>query len=411
MACANNNLIPSNEALEYLLSQANTTIKTKEIAIGDALDKVLASDVKACINVPEFDNSAMDGYAINLDDNLKPPYKFEVVDRIIAGSIGKSLALNKASRIFTGAPTPENCNTVIPQEDCEVITENNKSFIEIYRPIELNENIRPQANDIVKGEIILNQGKVLNPADIALIASIGVAKITVFQPITVGVFFSGNEIIEPDQKLKAGQIYNSNKYSILTMLEQLGFNIINLGIIKDDFNATCDALSTLAKDCDVIITTGGVSVGEEDHLRSAVNTLGTINLWSVKMKPGKPLAYGVINAHNKVTHFVGLPGNPVSAIATFVLFIKPFIKKLQGITQYQNPQFKVQIDYDWKQQFRREFVRVKLDYSTIPPTATKYKKQGSDVLSSTSWADGLAEMDDEKAFKSGDIVNFYPLWS
>jgi molybdopterin molybdotransferase len=407
MSCSNTKLIPSNEALDYLLSQAIVKQNTQIISLENALGKVLANNVLATINVPEFDNSAMDGYAINLNNNLKPPYKFEIVDRIIAGSVGKPLAPNTAARIFTGAPIPENCNTVIPQEDCEVVD----NFIEIYRPIELNENIRPQANDIVKGEIILNQGKVLNPADIALIASIGVAEVEVFTTLKIGVFFSGNEIIEPSETLQKGQIYNSNKYSLLTMLAQLGVEVIDLGIIKDNFDATCKALETLAKNCDLIITTGGVSVGEEDHLRSAVNTLGTINLWSVKMKPGKPLAYGVINAHNKVTHFVGLPGNPVSVIATFVLFIKPFIKKLQGITQYQNPQFKVQIDYDWKQQFRREFVRVKLDYSTIPPTATKYKKQGSDVLSSTSWADGLAEMDDEKAFKSGDIVNFYPLWS
>lgn len=398
---SSNKLIPSNEALDFLLTQAKATKKTQCVELDEALNKVLANDILSKIDVPGFDNSAMDGYAINFDSQQKPPYLFKIVDRIIAGSVGNNLPNNCSARIFTGAPIPTGANTVIPQENCKVVGDS----IEVCTSIQYGDNIRQKANDIAKNSIILKQGKTLTPADIGLVSSVGVSTIRVFSPITVGVFFSGNEIVEPTEVLKEGQIYNSNRYGLVALLNQINVKIINLGNIIDDFDETCKALTKLSLECDIIITTGGVSVGEEDHVKPAVDKLGEISMWNVKMKPGKPLAYGTINN----CHFIGLPGNPVSAIATFLLFIKPFIKKIQGISNHLNHKFSVQVDYNWSSQFRREFVRVQLDYSTIPPTANKYYKQGSDVLSSLSWADGMAEMTDEKSFRIGDIVNFYPL--
>ena len=407
MSCSSDALIPSSEALAFLLDKATTLPTSQSISISDALDKVLAKDISARVNVPEFANSAMDGYAVCITQEMKPPYTFEITDRITAGTCGKPLSEGHAARIFTGAPVPEHTYAVIAQEECERID----NTIEVYKPIEYLENIRPKANDIRTGDIILERGKRLTPADIALIASVGMDTISVYTPITIGMCFSGDELLEPHETLAPGKIFNSNQYALISMLSRLGVNIINLGIIEDTLGATQEALASLAKQCDVIITTGGVSVGEEDHLKTAVASMGSIDLWSVKMKPGKPLAYGSINLDADThCHFIGLPGNPVSAIATFSLFIKPLVKKLMGMTEYHNISYPVQIDYSWRKQFRREFVRVRINYETIPPTVSKYHKQGSDVLMSTSWADGFAEMTDETAFSIGDRVQFYPIW-
>ena len=400
-------LLSIDEALELLLNSAKVTRSTQWLGLDDALNKILAVDLYADIFVPSFDNSAMDGYALNLKAeqiNISGGTTFKITDRIPAGSTGNTLASGCAARLFTGAPIPKGANTVVMQEECELIE--NASRIEIYRPIALNENIRPMGNDIQSGDVILSKGKQLQPQDIALAASVGVGKLEVFNKIKVGVFFTGNELIEPGKSLQQGQIFNSNRYALVALLNKLDCEVINLGNIKDTLGATCQALEKLKSSCNLIITTGGVSVGEEDHVKPAVEKLGQLNLWRIKMKPGKPLALGCIGD----CAFIGLPGNPVSAMVTFLLFARPFIKKMQGASNYLNIPFKVAANFDWhRAKPRREFVRVRLERTITPMQVNQYPKQGSDVLSSMVWADGLVEIPEEKTFKQGEILNFYPL--
>ncbi|SHE20425.1 Molybdopterin biosynthesis protein MoeA [Bathymodiolus brooksi thiotrophic gill symbiont] len=400
-------LLTMSEALEFLLNASIVNTNTCSVSLDDALQKILADDICANINVPEFDNSAMDGYAIALKpEQISTPgiLNFKITDRIQAGSTGSTLAPGCAARIFTGAPIPQGANTVIMQEVCEVSKDG--CSIETWQPLSLNENIRPLGNDISSGDVILKKGRQLKAQDIALTASIGVKELRVFKQLKVGLFFTGDELIEPGETLKNGEIFNSNRYALVTLLTQLNCNIVNLGNIKDDFNATLNALDTLANNCDLIITTGGVSVGEEDHVKPAVEKLGKLSLWRIKVKPGKPLAFG----HIGKSAFIGLPGNPVSAMVTFFLFAQPFIKKMQGMSNYKNQPIQVQTNFDWlKPKPRREFVRVRLDHTTMPASASLYPKQGSDVLSSIVWADGLLEIPEDTTFSQGKVLNYYSL--
>lgn len=400
-------LLAMDEALDFLLNAVVINTNTHLVSLDNSLYQVLAQDVCSTINVPDFDNSAMDGYAINLkEDQVNTPggFSFEVTDRIPAGSTGNTLAPGCAARIFTGAPIPQGANTVIMQEECEVSEDGNR--IETWRPLSLGENIRPMGNDIQTRDVILRAGLQLKPQDIALAASVGVAELEVFKKLKVGVFFTGDELVEPGNALNKGEIYNSNRYALVALLKQLNCEVINLGNIKDSLVSTCKALEILASDCDLIMTTGGVSVGEEDHVKPAVEKLGKLSLWRIKMKPGKPLAFG----HVGKAAFIGLPGNPVSAMVTFFLFARPFIKKMQGVSDYKNQSIQVQTNFDWRSpRPRREFVRVKLDYSTVPASVNLYPKQGSDVLSSVVWADGLVEIPENSTFSQGEVLNYYSL--
>lgn len=400
-------LLAMDEALDFLLNEAEINTNTHLVSLDNSLYQILAQDVCSNINVPDFDNSAMDGYAINLKEdqiNIPGGIIFEVTDRIPAGSIGNILAPGFAARIFTGAPIPQGANTVIMQEECEVSEDSNN--IETWRPLSLDENIRPMGNDIQTDDVILRAGMQLKPQDIALAASVGVAELEVFTKLKVGVFFTGNELVEPGNALNRGEIFNSNRYALVALLKQLNCEVINLGNIKDNLNSTCKALETLATDCDLIMTTGGVSVGEEDHVKPAVEKLGKLSLWRIKMKPGKPLAFGYVGK----AAFIGLPGNPVSAMVTFLLFARPFIKKMQGVSNFKNQTTQVQCNFDWRRpRPRREFVRVKLDHSTVPASANLYPKQGSDVLSSVVWADGLVEIPENSTFSQGEVLNYYSL--
>jgi len=402
----NQSLMGVDEALEFLLDASVTTEKKESVSLDDSLGRILACDIHSTINVPGFDNSAMDGYAIALSDNqlLQNNLSFDIVDRIPAGSTGNALNEGCAARIFTGAPIPKGANTVIMQEECEVSGDGTQ--ITIARAIKLNENIRPTGNDIVEDDVILSSGKQIQPQDISLASSVGVGEIIVYKKIKVGVFFTGDELVEPGTPLSSGKIYNSNRYALVALLRQVGCEVINLGNIEDKFSATCDALEALESQCDLIMTTGGVSVGEEDHVKPAVESLGELNLWKIRMKPGKPLAYGKV----KQTPFIGLPGNPVSSFVTFCIFSLPFIKKMQGNNNYQSKIIKVKADFECKRaKPRLEYARARIDYSESTPVATLYPKQGSDVMSSIVWADGLVEIPENKTFEAGELLNYYPL--
>jgi len=402
----NQSLLSADEALEFLLDASTATEKKESVSLDNSLSRILASDIHSTINVPGFDNSAMDGYAIALNDNqlLQKNLSFNIVDRIPAGSTGNELSKGCAARIFTGAPIPKGANTVIMQEECEVSEDGTQ--ITITRTIKLNENIRPTGNDILENDVILSSGKQIQPQDISLASSVGVGELTVYKKIKVGVFFTGDELVEPGIPLSSGQIYNSNRYALVALLEQVGCEVINLGNIEDKFSATCDALESLESQCDLIMTTGGVSVGEEDHVKPAVESLGEINLWKIRMKPGKPLAYGKV----KQTPFIGLPGNPVSSFVTFCIFSLPFIKKMQGNNNYQSKIIKVKANFECKRaKPRREYARARIDHSESTPVANLYPKQGSDVMSSIVWADGLVEIPENKTVELGELLNYYPL--
>ncbi len=399
-------LMSADDALAFLMDSAVASNQTETSSLDDSIGRILAIDIHSKINVPGFDNSAMDGYTIALDENntSKTNQSFDVVDRITAGSIGNELKRGNAARIFTGAPIPKGANTVVMQEECQ--TSDDGSQITIKRAVELNENIRPTGNDILKDDVILTTGKKIEPQDISLAASVGIGELRVFKRLKVGVFFTGDELIEPGNSLSPGKIYNSNRYALVALLNKAGCDVINLGNIKDNLDSTCVALESLSSECDLIMTTGGVSVGEEDHVKPAVEKLGSLNLWKIKMKPGKPLAYGQV----KNIPFIGLPGNPVSSFVTYCIFALPFIKKMQGNSIYKTEAIKVKTNFDCKRaKPRREYARVRIDYSSKIPLASLYPKQGSDVMSSVVWADGIIEIPENTTFESGTILNYYSL--
>ena len=405
-AMFSDSLMNADDALSFLIDSASVTAMTEAVSLDDSLDRILASDIHSTINVPGFDNSAMDGYTIALNDNqvAQENLSFDVVDRIAAGSTGNDLKIGNAARIFTGAPIPNGANTVVMQEECTLSED--KSQITVKRAINLNENIRPTGNDILKDNVILSSGRQIKPQDISLAASVGVGELVVFKKIKVGVFFTGDELVEPGNLLTPGKIYNSNRYALVALLKQVGCDVINLGNIEDKLDATCEALEALESQCDLIMTTGGVSVGEEDHVKPAVEKLGELNLWKIRMKPGKPLAYGKV----KQTPFIGLPGNPVSSFVTFCIFSLPFIKKMQGNSNYESKILKVKTNFDCKRaKPRREYARVRIDHSTETPLANLFPKQGSDVMSSVVWADGIIEIPENTTFETGTILNYYSM--
>ena len=405
-AMYSDSLMSADDALSFLIDSASVTAMTEAVSLDDSLGRILASDIHSTINVPGFDNSAMDGYTIALNDNqvAQENLSFDVVDRIAAGSTGNDLKIGNAARIFTGAPIPNGANTVVMQEECTLSED--KSQIMVKRAINLNENIRPTGNDILKDNVILSSGRQIKPQDISLAASVGVGELVVFKKIKVGVFFTGDELVEPGNPLTPGKIYNSNRYALVALLKQVGCDVINLGNIEDKLDATCEALEALESQCDLIMTTGGVSVGEEDHVKPAVEKLGELNLWKIRMKPGKPLAYGKV----KQTPFIGLPGNPVSSFVTFCIFSLPFIKKMQGNSNYESKILKVKTNFDCKRaKPRREYARVRIDHSTETPLANLFPKQGSDVMSSVVWADGIIEIPENTTFETGTILNYYSM--
>jgi len=398
---SNDELLSVEQAQNALLDNVNRVTEIKQKTLLESLGQVLAADVASLIDVPGFDNSAMDGYAIAIGDNPVLPLRFKVSQRIPAGAIGESLESGCAARIFTGAPIPQGTDAVVMQEEVQV----SDNDIEINRLINSGENIRPQGNDIARNDIILPAGQLLGPQHIALAASVGLATLPVYRKLRVGVFFTGDELVQPGTPLKDGQIYNSNRYAITSLLTNLGCEIQDLGNVPDTLNATCKALELLAHDCDLIMTTGGVSVGEEDHVKPAVAKLGSLSLWRIAMKPGKPLAFGAVGE----TPFVGLPGNPVSAFVTFLLFARPLILKIQGINDFFPRTTQVRTDFDWHRcKSRREFVRVRVDTAGTEPIASLFPKQGSDVLSSMAWADGLVVINEEQTFSKGEWVTFIP---
>lgn len=386
------------DALERILQQAQALSATETVSLYDALGRVLAQPVVSPVNVPPADNSAMDGYAV-ISHEITPGVQLPISQRIPAGTASQALKQGSVARIFTGAPMPENADAVVMQE---LVTSDGKQAT-FQQTVQQGQDIRKAGEDIRQNSEILAPGIKLRPQDIGLMASVGVAKVDVYRRLKVAIFFTGDELVEPGEALNSGQIYNSNQYTLYALLAALDCEIINLGIVQDTLEATRAALLQAAEQADLVVTTGGVSVGEEDHVRIAVEQIGQINLWQLRMKPGKPFALGKVGD----TNFIGLPGNPVSVFATFCLFARPFILKVQGLAEHMPKPVQVTADFVWtKPGIRREFLRARMNETR--DAVSIYPHQGSGVLSSTSWANGFAVVPENTTVAQGDTVAFIP---
>lgn len=396
--CSSPSLISVDDAIARILEPVSAVEQFEVVDIEDALGRVLAEDVCSSINVPGYDNSAMDGYAVRSADCVEPGSQLLVAQRIPAGQVGSPLEVGTAARIFTGAPIPPNADAVVMQEHCDIEDDQ----VSINKPVKMTQHIRRAGEDISQGSVVLKAGHQLRPQELGLLASVGLAKVSVSRKLKVATFFTGDEIIEPGNKLGEGQIYNSNKYTIKGLLQTTGCEILDLGIVPDTLEATLKVLKQASSEADLVVTSGGVSVGEEDYVRIALEQLGELKMWRIAMKPGKPVAYGKVGD----AIFTGLPGNPVSTFVTFLLFVKPLILKMQGANKYFPTRMPVIADFEWPKLKRQEYLRVRLLESEKGLLATLYPHQGSGVLSSTCWADGLVEAVVGKAIKKGDQVNY-----
>jgi molybdopterin molybdotransferase len=394
-------VLTADQLLEELLKRARGQTQTESIPTELSLGRVLAQSQVSMISVPPLDNSAMDGYAVRAAECL-PGARLTVTQRIAAGQVGEALALNSVARIFTGAPIPSGADAVVMQEDC--VQEGDQ--VQINRLPEAGAHIRRAGEDIRPGDIILPAGTRLGAAEMGLAASVGLAELPVYRRLKVASFSTGDELVQPGAVLGVGQIYNSNRYTLAGLVQGLDCEWLDMGSIPDTLTATLDALQRAAAIADVVITSGGVSVGEEDHVKAAVEQLGKIDMWKVAMKPGKPLVYGRVNE----TDFIGLPGNPVSTFVTFVLFARPFLLKRMGAVSVLPKTYRVEAAFDWtKSGQRREFLRARLTTSEVGSLqAELFPNQSSGVLTSAVWADGLVDIDIGQTVTRGEQVRFIP---
>jgi len=398
--CATPGLLSVEQAIEKILSTAVPIEQSETVDILDALNRVLAEDLQSTIDVPGYDNSAMDGYAVRSEDCQTSGSSLPVSQRIPAGQVGAPLQAGTAARIFTGAPVPEGADAIVMQELCQ----QEGDTVSINTVVKAGSNVRRAGEDIAKNNTVLKAGKRLRPQELGLLASVGLSEFKVKQKLKVATFFTGDEIVAPGQPLAPGQIYNSNRYTLRGLLQAMDCEIIDLGIVPDTLEATTTVLQQAADKADLVITSGGVSVGEEDYVRIALEKLGELSMWRIAMKPGKPVAFGKVAN----TLFMGLPGNPVSVFVTYLLFARGLILKLQGVEDYSVKRLTVIADFDWPAVKRQEYLRVKLSNNGTQTVAQLYPHQGSGVLSSASWADGLVEVAIGQNISAGDTVQLLP---
>ena len=390
----NQGLLSVDEALELLLSGAKPVADVEEVPTLEASGRVLARAQRSTMDVPPMDNSAMDGYAVRVSDGRK----LRVAQRIMAGSVGEPLEPGTAARIFTGAPVPPGADAVVMQEHCTATGSN----LVINKEVKKGDWIRLTASDVEKGGEILPAGRRLLPQDTGLAASVGIRDLPVFRKVRLGLFFTGDELVMPGEPLAPGRIYNSNRFTLRGLAELYGCEVRDYGIVPDTLEATREVLRRSAGECDVIVTSGGVSVGDADYVKPAVEAEGELLMWKIAMKPGRPLAFGKVGKSS----FIGLPGNPVSSFVTFLIFVRPFLLRTQGIGDVLPRSIAARADFDWAEpDARREFLRVKWN----PQGGLDlYPTQDSAVLTSTAWADGLVDNPAGQAIRRGDGVRFLP---
>lgn len=390
-----------DETLAMLLDAARERPARSSVVVdlAQALGRIAAAPVASAIDVPAYDNSQMDGYAGRVSDINLSTAPLPVSQRIAAGHPGSPLAPGTVARIFTGAPIPEGANAVVMQEQTTVDEDGRVTFT---APVEPGQNIRPRAGDLRQGQIVIAQGQRLSAADLGLSASVGISRLSVVKPLVIGVCSSGDEIRQPGELLGAGQIYDSNRPMILGLAQALGCEVKDLGCLPDRADVTRQTLADAAQVCDLIITCGGVSVGEEDHIKAAVEALGTLDLWKIAIKPGKPFAFGRINQ----AVFMGLPGNPVAAWVTFVMLVRPYILAACGAERVTPQSVPLPADFDWpKPDARQEYLR---GWVNARGCLEVHARQNSGVLSSVTESAGLIEIPAGVSHRKGAILRFIP---
>jgi molybdopterin molybdotransferase len=386
-----------DEALELLLARARKVKGVDRVPLAEASGRILAEPVRSTVDVPPLDNSGMDGYAVRCADVRAAGSTLRVAQRIPAGSVGHTLEPGTAARIFTGAPVPPGADAVVMQEFCEHAGEGQVAVNHLPEP---GEHIRKRGEDIRNDAEVLAPGLVLTPAAVGMAASVGVAQLPVMRRLSVAVLSTGSELVTPGEPIGSGQIYNSNRYQLTGILKSLGCEVTDYDPLPDDYEATKRALRKAGALHDLVITSGGVSVGEEDHVKPAVEAEGELALWNVAVKPGKPLAFGRVGNAD----FVGLPGNPVSVFVTFHMLIRPFIRKCQGASRLLPEPRGMVAGFDWlKPGNRREFLRVRVG---ADGRLERFPNQSSGVLTSCLWADGLADIPVGQKVSPGDTVNY-----
>ncbi|VVE14345.1 molybdopterin molybdenumtransferase MoeA [Pandoraea communis] len=397
-------MLSTQEALDAVLAAARPLDRSETVDTLAANGRVLAADVIATLDVPPMDTSAMDGYAVRVADLPGGETVLPVSQRIPAGHAPEPLAGGTAARIFTGAPVPQGADAVVMQEQCEA--RDDGSVVIRHTPAE-GEFVNRQGADIRRGSVVLAAGTRLRAPALGLAASVGMAKLQVARRLRVAVFFTGDELTMPGETLRAGSIYNSNRFVLRSLLENLGCEMTDYGIVPDNLAATRAILRDAARANDLILTSGGVSVGEEDHVKPAVEAEGRLSLWQIALKPGKPLAYGEVNrAGGETAHFIGLPGNPVSSFVTFLLFVRPFILRLQGVTDVAPRRIAMRADFtQTKADRRNEFVRARIN---AQGGLDAFPNQSSAVLTSTVWGDGLIDNPPGHRIEAGQTVAFLP---
>lgn len=388
-------------AQQKLIDSVTCVCDIESTELNNALGRVTAADVVSKIFVPPTDNSAMDGFALTASD--VSDQALVVSQRIPAGTQPPELQAGTAARIFTGGVMPRGADAVVIQENCEYAPDSN--VVKINSSVSVGDNIRSKGQDISQGSIVVKNSKRLNAIDLGLIASIGNATVDVRRSLRVAIFSTGDELVEPGQTLLEGQIYNSNRTSLTALCRQLGYQVIDCGIVEDTFVATKEALQNAAQNADVVITSGGVSVGEEDHVKPAVEALGSLDLWKVQMKPGKPVAFGRIADKP----FLGLPGNPVSTYIVFQLLAVPLLAILQGVQPKSPNCFAVVSGFDKPSVSREEYIRVRLVNENGGLMVQRFDNQSSGVMSSLAWADGLVRQKIDEQIVAGKTIDFLPL--
>lgn len=385
-------------AIESLLKLAKTT-DIHTISTSEADGYILANHLYAPIPLPLWNNSAMDGFCLNLDFNQPFPKNIPIVDYILAGTQGKPLSLGNSARIFTGAPLPEGANVVVMQEHCCI--KNDFLHIDKIETLKAFQNIRLAGEDIQQNSIAIPKGTKITPRHIALASALGVSQLDVFKPLKIAVVSTGDELCEVGNPLKSAQIYDSNRPMLCAYLKRLGCQITDAGKLPDHFETIRHKFSVLSESHDLILSSGGVSVGEADHVKSVVESLGTLDIWKIAIKPGKPFAYGKVGTAD----FIGLPGNPVSSLVTLVMLAKSYILTRQG---YQNVEIQKQYypaDFIHQKcdKNRSEFLRVQLNSEN---KLSLCGQQGSAMLSPLAFADGLVQLEPNQTVEKNDILPY-----
>lgn len=409
-------MLTVEQALQTLLQTVRPLQETEQLPTIAANGRILAQAQTSTLHVPPMDNTQMDGYAVRAADCVSGSSRLPVSQRIPAGVVGTTLAAGSAARIFTGAFIPDGADAVVMQEQCETETIDGQTFVTIKHTPKSGEWIRRQGEDIQAGAPILAAGTRLRAQELGLAASVGLASLPVLRALRVAVFFTGDELTMPGEALKPGAIYNSNRFLLTGLLENLGCQVSDYGIVPDNLAATRATLREASQQHDLIITSGGVSVGEEDHIRPAVEAEGHINMWQIAVKPGKPLAFGEVRrannsaandgAVNDSAFFLGLPGNPVSSFVTFLLFVRPFILRMQGVQNVSPTSYLMRADFALNKADRRnEFLRAKIN---VQGGLDLFPNQSSGVLTSTVWGDGLIDLPAGQTIAVGDLVKFIP---